>query len=103
MRYILRALVITLALAPVLTDSAFSKEKSSSNQYPLVLSVDESGTVIEVTMQETTPSTILQKAEEAFIGKKLAVKRQAGKAVSYQQKIVISTKHLISRQQLAQQ
>ncbi len=98
MRPILLIILLTMAFA----SAAIAKEKSSSNQYPLILSVDDSGTVIDVTMKPSTPRTILQKAEEAFIGKKLAVKRQAGKAIRYQQKIVISTKHLIARQQLAQ-
>ncbi|NVJ65795.1 MAG: hypothetical protein HWE16_04850 [Gammaproteobacteria bacterium] len=88
-----------LILTPAVSNA---KDKAIANQYPIILVVNDSGKVSEVITEQSMPETIKQKTLDAFVGRKVGIKRKFGRAIAYKQKITISTKHLIDNSQISQ-
>lgn len=99
MRKLVVFVSLFLLIAPI---AGVTKDKAVANEYPVILVVNDSGKVAEVITQDEMPKKIKQKTLDAFIGKKIGIKRKFGRAVSYKQKITVSTKHLIDNSQISQ-
>lgn len=81
---------------------SFAKDKAVADQYPVILQINTVGKVVKVTLEDSVPKSIREKAMKAFLGKDLGVKRKNGQPIHYKQKLFVSTKHLIDNSQISQ-
>ncbi len=95
------SLLIIIALLLTTPMAVSAKDKAIANEYPIILMVNDSGKVSEIITKDDMPAKIKQKTLEAFIGRKVGIKRKFGRAIAYKQKITISTKHLIDNSQIS--
>lgn len=94
--------LIFLVLALMVSSPlSLAKDKSIASEYPVILIINKSGEVVEVITEDAMPEQIKKKAVNAFIGKNIGVKYRFGRAVSYKQKLIISTKHLIDNSKIS--
>lgn len=96
----MKVLLMITALITCLANPGLARDKSMANDYKVILKVDHQGKVIQVSTQEEMPLPLKKRALNAFIHKTIGKRIINGKAVPYQQKLVISGKFLM-RQQLA--
>lgn len=98
--YKLPIIIVIAAFSLLFTNFLMAKDKAIASEYPVILEVDYSGTVTGVSLQDSAPEKIKEKAIEAFVGRSIGVKYKNGKAVAYKQKLTISTKHLVDNSKI---